>query len=104
MTERVSIWLMPRNCSRRSSVCTQRRSSTAQALAWPQSSESSIATVDESGQKGHPTRGRPSTSPSKRSKGIGMYNKAILLVEDNPDDEVLALRALKKNHILNDVV
>ena len=33
-----------------------------------------------------------------------MYNKVILLVEDNPDDEVLALRALKKNHILNDVV
>ena len=34
-----------------------------------------------------------------------MYNnKVILLVEDNPDDEVLALRALKKNHILNEVV
>jgi two-component system response regulator len=33
-----------------------------------------------------------------------MYDKAILLVEDNPDDEALALRALKKNHILNEVV
>ena len=33
-----------------------------------------------------------------------MYNKAILLVEDNPDDEALALRALNKNHILNEVV
>jgi two-component system response regulator len=33
-----------------------------------------------------------------------MRNKAILLVEDNPDDEALALRALKKNHILNEVV
>ncbi|MBD2529277.1 response regulator [Nostoc flagelliforme FACHB-838] len=28
----------------------------------------------------------------------------ILLVEDNPDDEALTLRALKKNNILNDVV
>ena len=30
--------------------------------------------------------------------------KVILLVEDNPDDEELTLRALKKNHIKNDVV
>jgi two-component system, response regulator len=28
----------------------------------------------------------------------------ILLVEDNPDDEALTLRALKKNHIVNPVV
>jgi CheY-like chemotaxis protein len=28
----------------------------------------------------------------------------ILLVEDNPDDEVLTLRALKKNNIRNEVV
>jgi two-component system response regulator len=31
-------------------------------------------------------------------------NKVILLVEDNPDDEVLTLRALKRNNIRNDVV
>ena len=30
--------------------------------------------------------------------------KVILLVEDNPDDEELTLRALKKNHIQNEVV
>jgi two-component system response regulator len=30
--------------------------------------------------------------------------QTILLVEDNPDDEALTLRALKKNNILNDVV
>jgi two-component system response regulator len=30
--------------------------------------------------------------------------KVILLVEDNPDDEALTLRALKKNNIKNDVV
>lgn len=33
-----------------------------------------------------------------------MDKKCILLVEDNPDDELLALRALKKNEIKNDVV
>lgn len=31
-------------------------------------------------------------------------SKFILLVEDNPDDVVLALRALKRNHIANEVV
>ncbi len=33
-----------------------------------------------------------------------MNNGAILLVEDNPDDEALTLRALKKNDISNEVV
>lgn len=33
-----------------------------------------------------------------------MENKLILLIEDNPDDEALTLRAFKKNNILNDVV
>ncbi|HUD37929.1 MAG TPA: response regulator [Streptosporangiaceae bacterium] len=32
-----------------------------------------------------------------------MMSRSILLVEDNPDDEALTLRALKKNNILNDV-
>ena len=33
-----------------------------------------------------------------------MRTNMILLVEDNPDDEALTLRALKKNNILNEVV
>jgi two-component system response regulator len=36
--------------------------------------------------------------------GIEIMDKAILLVEDNPDDEALTLRALKKNNIKNEVV
>jgi two-component system, response regulator len=33
-----------------------------------------------------------------------MHNRSILLVEDNPDDADLTLRALKNNKIFNDVV
>lgn len=33
-----------------------------------------------------------------------MDNRMILLVEDNPDDEALTLRAFKKNNITNEVV
>jgi CheY-like chemotaxis protein len=31
-------------------------------------------------------------------------HKVILLVEDNPDDEALAIRALKRHHIGNEIV
>jgi CheY-like chemotaxis protein len=33
-----------------------------------------------------------------------MDQKIILLVEDNPDDELLTIRTLKKNNIINEVV
>ena len=33
-----------------------------------------------------------------------MREKVILLVEDNPDDEALTLRAFKKSNVLNQVV
>ena len=33
-----------------------------------------------------------------------MANKVILLVEDNPDDEALTLRALKRGNIVNEIV
>jgi two-component system response regulator len=33
-----------------------------------------------------------------------MEDKLILLVEDNPDDVALTLRALKKNNISNKIV
>ncbi len=31
-------------------------------------------------------------------------NKIILLVEDNPDDKALAIRALKRNYISNEII
>ena len=33
-----------------------------------------------------------------------MNEKNILLVEDNPDDEALAMRALRKSNLVNDIV
>jgi CheY-like chemotaxis protein len=33
-----------------------------------------------------------------------MLNKVIMLLEDNPDDEALTLRALRKNNFQNEVV
>lgn len=33
-----------------------------------------------------------------------MNRKSILLVEDNPDDEALTLRALKQNNFVNEVI
>jgi CheY-like chemotaxis protein len=33
-----------------------------------------------------------------------MSEKVILLVEDNPDDEALAIRALKRHHVGNEIV
>ncbi len=35
---------------------------------------------------------------------MSVSTKTILLVEDNPDDEALAIRALKRNHISNEIV
>jgi len=33
-----------------------------------------------------------------------MSRRTILLVEDNPDDELLTMRALQSSHVMNDVV
>ena len=32
------------------------------------------------------------------------HDKTILLVEDNPDDEALTIRALRKNNVANPIV
>ncbi len=33
-----------------------------------------------------------------------IMEKIILLVEDNPDDQMITMRALKKNHLVNEIV
>src|SRR6267143_6090107 len=49
-------------------------------------------------------RVRRSISHSQIPRRQEMDNKVILLVEDNPRDEALTLRALKKSNIVNDIV
>src|SRR6266404_4573919 len=49
-------------------------------------------------------KGQPSVSTSRISRRQKMDNKVILLVEDNPRDEALTLRALRKSNIVNEVV
>ena len=44
------------------------------------------------------------TAEEGREERCSVDNKIILLVEDNPDDEALTLRALQKNNIRNVVV
>src|ERR1700731_2605755 len=59
------------------------------------------------GRKEQSRKARLSTSrydKFKLFKDDTMNDNVILLVEDNPDDEALTLRALKKNNIKNEVV
>src|SRR6202158_4171764 len=59
------------------------------------------------GRKEQSRKARLSTSrydKFKLFKDDTMNDNVILLVEDNPDDEALTLRALKKNNIVNQVV
>ena len=50
--------------------------------------------------EGAERHGRDLFFHARRCSGsIEMNDKVILLVEDNPDDEALTLRALKKNNI-----
>lgn len=50
------------------------------------------------------TRQNQDTQALQRWARGEMSTKVILLVEDNPDDELLTLRALKKTGVQNDVV
>src|SRR3984885_6064408 len=74
--------------------------------AWPQCNGLSAAMAVERGLKVRWARALPSRLPSRniREKARMHEDQVILLGEDNPDDEALTLRALKKNNITNKVV
>src|SRR2546421_11388302 len=56
------------------------------------------------GPKERWTRGQLFILRCPHLRGVKMIDKVILLVEDNPRDEALTLRALKTSNILNEVV
>src|SRR5580698_429918 len=58
--------------------------------------------VAKSGRKASRKKGPLFISPW--SEGGVMAGKYVLLVEDNPDDEALTLRAFKKSRIRNEVL
>ena len=74
----------------------------APAPAWPPCGRSWNATAAGSGPRAPSERARLSTSPWTGRNAH--TSQTILLVEDNPDDEALTLRAFKKSNIRSEVV
>src|SRR2546428_11495740 len=98
---------MRTSCSGCSSACTPRPNSRAPASVSRRCGASSPGTAAGSGPR-EPSIGEPpSTSPCDGPLGGrgGRVNAGkILLVEDNPDDIALTMRALKSHNMTNDVV
>src|SRR5258707_103666 len=88
------------------SASTGRPSSRAVVSASRSSNASLTGTADRPGPKGLTATARSFGLPCNRirRKRSMEKNKVILLVEDNPDDEALTLRALEKNNISNQIV
>ena len=107
-TARDSTWSMRGSSLRPSNACINQPNFPAPVSGWRPFRESSGGTVVRSGRRDTSGAERPSTSRSmtrvRRKAWTMASNKVILLVEDNYDDEVLTLRALKKSHIANEVV
>src|SRR5580700_8037886 len=85
------------------SGCTAPTITRGPGWAWLSCSESSSVTAAEFGPMRNPTRARP--FPSLLDEEVFMLDHGleILLVEDNPNDEMLALHAFKRQKIVNDV-
>src|SRR5262245_24401347 len=89
---------MRTSSSARFSDCTPCRSFQGPASALRRYRGSCIAMAARSGRKGKSITARASTSRSADAMN------EILLVEDNPDDVELTLRAFRKSNIANEIV
>src|SRR5690349_24563704 len=94
---------MRTSSSELSSACIRPASSRARASASRRCSASCTVMEAAPGPSQSPVLALPSTSRS-HERGRSMTKKMILLVEDNPDDEALTLRAFEKNKITNEIV
>src|SRR6188474_2852675 len=105
MTAPVLTWNMGTSYFESSSACTANQISTGPVWGWQLYRESSIAMGGMSGPKEKLIRVPLSILPCHRKEKI-MSNRDVnavdvLLVEDNPRDAELTIRALKKNHLAN---
>src|SRR5579871_3214390 len=88
--------------------CMPRNSLKAQVSGWPRCSASSSATGERCGRRGRWVRAQLFIflliDDPASWEGVHMPNATILLVEDNPDHEALTVRALKKAHLMNEII
>src|SRR5271165_4721537 len=94
---------MPTSSSASFSGCTARPITTARAWAWPSCSGSSTVMAAGSGARPSSTRAPRFLSLSNEERSMTEQSIEILLVEDNPNDEMLALHAFKKHNLANKI-
>src|ERR1700719_3414704 len=92
---------MPTNSSASFSGFTARAITTARAWAWPSCSGSLTVMAGASGAGPKSNRARLFLSLLNEERSMTERSVEILLVEDNPDDEMLALHAFKKHNLAN---
>src|SRR5277367_1525590 len=97
--------LTPTASSALFNACTAPPNFPALAWVWPPCSASFTATVAVSGRKVLWTTALLSFLPCRKAtrRRAAVKHKQILLVEDNPDDEALTLRALKRGSVPSEV-
>src|SRR5690348_1869551 len=99
-------WRIRKNFLVSSKDCTGWKSSKEPVLAWRSSNALFTGMVDESGQTQRSTRALLSILVFQ-GRGNSMTNLPlmneveVLLVEDNPNDAELTMRALKKRNLAN---
>src|SRR5262245_17635737 len=109
-TAPASIRRAPGGSFARSSGSTPSGSSRGPASGCRSSSASFTGTGGGSGQLVLRSRARRSGSPwgelaiVRARKGNAVHSRMLLLVEDNPDDEALTLRALCKHGLVRNVI
>src|ERR1035437_2386221 len=90
---------MPTNFSASSSGCTALPITTGQVWAWQSCSGSFTVTAAGSGERLNSTRAPPFLLRLNEDQSMTENAVEILLVEDNPNDEKLALHAFKKHNL-----